>query len=96
MKRVGSVLMGVVDEINRHLPHSQRLPASLDAALTGPGGKLDSLGLINFIVRAEERLSEELGVHVALTDESLGPDVERTFGTLRSVSEHVCRLIAPP
>jgi acyl carrier protein len=92
--RVQQVLLQVLDELNRQLPRAQKLPASLDTVLAGPGGKLDSLGLINFIVSAEERLSAELGVQVALTDDSLGPEVQKTFGTLRSVAEHVCRLMA--
>ncbi len=91
--RVVSVLLESIAELNKQLPPVARLDASPDASLTGSGARLDSLGLINFIVIAEEKLEEEFGSRIGLVDsDGVGERVE-TFSTLRSLANYVTRLI---
>jgi hypothetical protein len=44
------VMYDSIAEVNLQLPEHQRIEKSLTTILLGDGGRLDSLGLVNFIV----------------------------------------------
>jgi acyl carrier protein len=50
-----------VDDVNLQLPADGRLEKSLQEVLVGEKSKLDSLGMVNFLVAVEEKLEAELG-----------------------------------
>ena len=56
-----------------------KLPKSVDTILTGESGKLDSLGLVTFIVAVEERIQNDLGITISLADE-----IGKVDGALRT------------
>ena len=87
--RVAGVLLDSVAELNSQLSPAQRLPQSLDAPLTGSEGRLDSLGLINFIVIAEQKLEEEFGRRICLTDENIVGAQAAAFATLGTLAEYL-------
>ena len=63
-----------IEVVNRQLPASRRLAKSLDTVIVGPSGSLDSLGLINFVITLEERVTDALTVPVELLDSTGKPD----------------------
>jgi acyl carrier protein len=83
------MLFRVVDEINEMLPPEAHLEKDLDAALAGERGKLDSAGLINLIVATEERAAAELNLSIILTDDKTLSQIDRVFGTLGTLADHI-------
>ena len=65
---VKNILFEVVDEINDESAPDRKLAKSLDTVLLGRQGKLDSMGLVRFIVATEQKLTEQVGVPLILTD----------------------------
>lgn len=91
---VFAVICESISDLNLQLPPEQRIEKSSSTVLFGAGGKLDSLGLANFIVIAEEKLEERYGFHVNLTaDDPFSPTTGH-FRTLHSLTTYVSELTA--
>ncbi len=71
-----------VDDLNRQLPRSQRLTKSLGTPLLGAGATLDSLGLVNLIAAAQQRIEEAFGARLTLADGAFLADDARSTLTL--------------
>lgn len=82
-----------VDTVNRSRPAAQRLARSLDAALTGEGAALDSLGMVNLVVAVEEELEEAFGTPVSIADEPVRARADGRFRTLGSLVEHLVSVV---
>ena len=80
-------IMDAIDEINERYPEEKRLSKSVDTVLTGESGKLDSLGLVSFVVAVEERIQNDLGVNISLADE-MG-NVDGVLRTPETLAEHI-------
>ncbi len=87
------VLFATVDELNKELPPEQRLTKSEDTIVFGHAGKLDSLGLVNFLVTAEQRLQDRFGVTIALADERAMSQERSPFRTLATMADYVQKLL---
>ena len=91
-KKIDAGLLQVIREVNAQLPKPGRLEESLGERLSGKGCKLDSLGLVNFLVLTEHVLERELGRRLSLTsvmeaDESYLTDV-------RALSRYVFEILS--
>jgi acyl carrier protein len=72
-----------VDEVNQQLRRAQRLAKSEQTVISGEGGHLDSLGLVNLVFATEQKIEQELGVSLNLADgASLTPNPFHTLGSL--------------
>lgn len=79
------VIYAAIGQLNPQLPKEQQLRPSLDTALLGREGKLDSLGVANLIVIMEQKLEEHYGFKVDLTQDdpfSLGSGHFRDISSL--------------
>ena len=90
--RICRVIYSAVDEVNLSLPDGERLEKKADAVLVGQDGRLDSLGLINFVVAAEQKLLEEFHTTVSLTDLVMTQDQGR-YRTLGALCETVAQML---
>src|SRR5579871_3822006 len=63
------IIYATLAQLNPQLPKDQQLQPSLDTALFGNEGKLDSLGVANLIVLMEQNLEDFYGVKVDLTQD---------------------------
>ena len=95
-ERVERLLLETILEINGQIPESERITPDLDAALTGPKGRFDSLTFINFVVSAEERIQQEFDQGVSLSELTMSPDADETFISLRSLAGRLTRLLSEP
>ena len=94
IETITATLFEVIDELNRMLPAGEHLSRDVRTALMGDSGRLDSAGLINLIVIAEQRLGERLGKPVLLTDDRTLSRVGEVFGTIGSLAHHVQGLLS--
>jgi len=79
------IIYAAIEQLNPQLAKGQQLQASLDTALFGSEGKLDSLGVANLIVIMEQKLEESYGFKVDLTEDdpfSLGSGHFRNISSL--------------
>ncbi len=88
------IILKAIDDVNGQLPPSNQVERSASARLTGEGGTLDSMGLVNLIVAVERRVQEELHQTVVLTTERTLADSESVFATVGSLAAHVEQLLA--
>ena len=79
-------LYSVIDETNRQNPGHSPLSKSIETVLYGSKSELDSLGLINFVVAAEQKIEDSFGKSIVLADDrALSQEVSPTephFGHL--------------
>lgn len=89
--QIRRALFRAVEEVNGLLDPGARLKPDVSTPLLGDGASLDSLGLVNLLVAAEEELEQELGRAVSLTSD-LGTDAA-AFRTLGSLADRVDELV---
>lgn len=92
-EKIKELLWSAVDELNQQLRRDQRLAKSPEEPLTGEGGRLDSLGLINLLVLTEQRIEAEYGCQVMLADERAMAAESSPFATLGTLAEHVRKVL---
>ncbi|SRR5258706_11092389 len=92
--RILGVLYAAVDQLNQELPPEQRLTKTSETVVFGRTGKLDSLGLVTFLVLAEQQLYDKFGVPVSLADERAMSQERSPFRSLFSMSEYIGGLLA--
>ena len=86
------VLYESISDLNFQLRQHQRIEKSPHEQLFGPGSKLDSLGLANFIVIVEQKLYDALGFRIDLTEnDPFSPDTSH-FRTMESLANHISDL----
>jgi hypothetical protein len=84
-ERILKALYRAVEQVNRSLPAERRLPAAPGTVLSSG---LDSLGLVNFIVAAEEELMTEFGAEVNLADQQAIAQEPSPFRTLQTLADY--------
>ncbi len=88
---VRAVVRATIEDVNREASGGRTLSLDEAAPLFGRAGALDSLGLVNLIVRLEENVEKGLGTFVTIADERA---MERhPFATLGALIEHVHLLL---
>ena len=86
-------IYGVVDEVNLQQPDNGQLEKSLDTVLFGQNGKLDSLGLVNFVIASEQNIEEALGVLVSVSDERAMSQRNSPFRTIGTLVDYISLLL---
>ena len=86
-------IYNVVDEMNMELPEELLMEKSKDFVLFGRSGKLDSLGLVTFIVAVEQKFQEDLGVTVTLADERAMSQKRSPFATIGTLADYTFDLL---
>jgi hypothetical protein len=87
--RILKAVLEAVDEVNELLPFDRRIPRNAAATLAGPTGHLDSLGLANLILAAEEKISDALGKSVILTDETNLFEPDGPCASVQHLANHI-------
>jgi acyl carrier protein len=87
--RIIEFIYEAIDETNTQQAANNHLLKSLNTILIGPGGSLDSLGLVNFIVALEGVISDKLDIDVALADERAMMQEESPFRTVDTLADYI-------
>jgi acyl carrier protein len=82
-------LQAAIEEVNETRPRDARISTDPHTPLIGVEGGLDSLGLVNFAVTAEEQLDSALGCSLQLSSLIGASVAESPFRTLASLADYV-------
>lgn|SRR4051812_5974438 len=88
-ERIVRAVYSAVDDLNEQVPAGVTIEKSPDAPLYGKSGKLESLDFVTFIMEVEEKVREEFGVDVMITDENLLSKEKSPFSTLGTLTEYL-------
>lgn len=83
-----SAVQGAVDEMNLSLPQDRQLSRDPDAVLFGPGSQLDSVGLVNLVMAAEQHLGDATGADIMLASEAAMSRKRSPYRSLRALAEY--------
>ncbi|MEK9627498.1 MAG: hypothetical protein VW455_00605 [Nitrospinota bacterium] len=86
-EEITQTIFNSIDEVNNILTDEMKLEKSQETLLTGENGKLDSLGLINFIVEVEGRVQKEFGLDLNLIEVLDSP--EKPMSSIRKLVEFI-------
>ena len=92
-ERIVQSVMESIDELNWQLPKEGKLEKSIDTALFGTAGNLDSLGLISLVTTVEQKIEEDFGMTVTLLDDIDTLEEENPFETIRTLSDYVASIL---
>ena len=91
-ERVCRAIYDALDEVNLSLPAGERVEKKPEVVLVGQDARLDSLGLINFVVAAEQKLFEEFKTPVSLTDLVMAQS-QSQYRTIGALCEMITKLL---
>lgn len=91
--RVAQAIFRAIDEINQQMPSTQRLDKSIETALAGRSGSLDSLMLVNLIVATEESIEEEFGFMINIADQQAMSQENSPFQTVGTLSDYISSIL---
>jgi acyl carrier protein len=94
LDHVLKVIYESVSDLNLQLPREQRIEPSPATVLFGAGGRLDSLGLANFIVITEQKLDESFGFPIDLTENDPFSPATGHFRTIQVLATYISDLIS--
>jgi acyl carrier protein len=92
-EKIEQTLYTVIDEINAELPEGDQLERSSNTVLFGEAGKLDSMGLVSFVVAAEQKIQEAFGKAISITDERALSQRNSPFRTVGTLVDYVSTLL---
>lgn len=87
-------LLSTIKEFNQGRSASARLDASPQTPLFGDGAQIDSLGFVNLVLIAEERLSVVFGVRVPLAEMMMAEGDSQAPATVDALADRVLDLLA--
>lgn len=93
--RVENAISRAVEDLNEQLPADGRVSVVENTTLLGPDGRLDSLGLVNLAVLAEQAVEHEFQTPVSLADEFAKPVEENPFRSPAALVEHIVQMLGP-
>jgi hypothetical protein len=91
--KITQMLFTVIGELNQLRPREEHLTKDLQTPLAGDFGRLDSAGLINLIVLTEQKIAQELGRPILLTDDRTMSQINVVFRTLGSLADYIHLLL---
>jgi hypothetical protein len=89
-----NIIFGVIDEINTLYLDKGKVEKCVDAPLYAAGSTLDSVGLVNLVVAAEQRIEAEFGIVLILADEKATSLEDSPFKTVGAFAEYVARRLS--
>ncbi|PTE23460.1 hypothetical protein FAZ78_07540 [Cereibacter changlensis] len=90
--RMLASLQNAVAELNLSLPPDRQISDDPDAVLYGEGSPLDSLGLVNFVMTAEQHIGDDTGADIVLASESAMSRKRSPYRSLRSLADYATEI----
>ena len=87
--KIENLILNAVEEINEQLPEELKLQKSMETELFGGNGKLDSLGLVNFLVIVEQNIEDVFDISFTIADERAMSQKNSPFRTIGTLSTYI-------
>jgi hypothetical protein len=87
------LIFEVIDEVNGQLPPDSRLEKAPETVVVGEGGVLDSLGVTNFLITLEEKVSTASGQSISLLRDDFLSGEDDTLRTVATINEYILNSI---
>jgi len=91
-KRVIDLIFEAMDEVSDQVTGQPWPQKSHSTVIVGAGGRLDSLGFVNFVVLLEQKCEEQTGIAISLTEAAQSRAAD-PFGTAGALAEFVSELL---
>ena len=92
-EQIENLVLEAIEEINQELEEDDRIPPSLATVLSGPQTEVDSLNLVNLIVRIEENIEDKFDFVVALADDNAITTGNNPFNSVETLIHYICGLL---
>ncbi len=91
---IQQIIFDAIDDLNRTLEEDKRLTRSLGTILFGPGGgKLDSLGMINFMLIIQNKINQTFQLKLTMFNERLLSQQEGNLRTVARLIDYVLNIV---
>tara|TARA_Y100001980_G_C14434272_1_gene222018 strand:- start:402 stop:686 length:285 start_codon:yes stop_codon:yes gene_type:complete len=90
MKDYTSIITGCLKESHSSY---QEMKVVADTEIFGGNSKLDSLGLVTFLVSLEQKIEDAYGIQITIADEKAMSLTNSPFRTVGSLNDYLSRLI---
>jgi acyl carrier protein len=87
-----AAVQAAVDEMNLSLPEDKQLSKDPDAVLFGDGSALDSVGLVNVVMAAEQHVGDATGEDIVLASEAAMSRKRSPYRSLKALAEYAVEL----
>lgn len=82
-------LYAAIDDVNAERKGEAPLAKTPDTALYGSASDLDSLGLINFVVAAEQKIEDGFGTAIVLADDRALSQEPSPFSSVQALAAYI-------
>jgi len=89
--KITQIVFQAIDDVNQLLI-DKKIEKSIDTDLIGESSKLDSLGLLNLIVAVEDRINDNFGSAIILTNENSISD-NNPFKNIQALVDYIETLL---
>ena len=93
-EKILEAVSAAIADVNLTLPPDERLDSRLETPLSGAGGRLDSLGLVNLVVEAEQQIEARFGTTIDLAGKDAANAAENPYATVGSLVTFIAGLLA--
>tara|TARA_B100000886_G_scaffold334084_1_gene289081 strand:+ start:446 stop:751 length:306 start_codon:yes stop_codon:yes gene_type:complete len=83
------LIYSIIDEHNLLNPEDLKLEKSLDTSLFGNESKLDSLGLVNFLVEVENLINNNIDQDICVINEELFLDENGPYDNVKTLLDYI-------
>ena len=87
------IVFEALASVNELLPDEKKVSPTVDGALFGRPGKLDSLGLVRLLVTIEQLLKEKYSVTIIFGEDSDRWPELQPFRTVRTLANYISVII---
>lgn len=91
--KIVSAVYRAVDELNKQLPKGVHVEKSLDSALYGKNGRLESIDVVTLIMEVEDHIRDEFGTSITIADDRAMSQQNSPFLTIRTLTDYVAELL---
>ena len=91
--KIINVIYSSIDELNSQNEQENHLSKTENTVIFGKESKLDSLGLVNFIVSLEQEINDEFDVEISLADEKAMSQENSPFRNILTLADYITVLI---
>ena len=93
-QKVGQSVLAALAEYNE--AENAQVTPEADTVLLGPGGAVDSLGLVRLVMIVERQVEDDFGVPVSLTDEKAMSQRNSPFRSVGALIGYIAAQLGEP